>query len=125
MCENREKIVRLIFGAVVVVCCYYLGELTSYFTRGFISPAVAGMVILFILLKAGLIKRDWVEGCAMLFADNMILFFVPVMVGIVLIPLSVWVEDGIAMATALVLSTFMILWLTGIIVEKGGKGIKG
>ena len=119
-----ERFLKLLLGMGVVLCSYFLGELASYIVRGFISPSVSGMVILFILLKTGLIKRDWVEGCATLLTGNMILFFVPVTEGIVLIPFSVWREDGIAMATALILSTFLVLWVTGIIVDRTDKGLR-
>ena len=119
--KNRERFLRLVFGSGIVICCYYLGEFASYIMRGFISPAVSGMVILFILLKAGMIRRSWVEDCATLLTDNMILFFIPITVGIALIPLSVWIQDGIAMVGALILSTFLVLWITGIIIEKYGK----
>ena len=115
----------MLLGIGVVLCCYFLGELASCIMRGFISPAVLGMVILFILLKIRLIKRDWVESSAELLTNNMILFFVPVTVGIVLIPLSVWKHDGIAMAITLVISTFLVLWVTGAIVDRTDKGIKG
>ena len=119
-----EKFLRLLLGMGIVLCSYFLGELASYIMRGFMSPAVSGMVILFILLKIGLIKSDWVERSAILLTNNMILFFVPVTVGIVLIPFSVWRQDGIAMATALILSTFLVLWVTGMIVDKIDNGIK-
>ena len=119
--KNRERFLRLVFGSGIVICCYYLGEFASYIMRGFISPAVSGMVILFILLKTGLIKRGWVEKSATLLTDNMILFFIPITVGMALIPLSVWAQDGFAMVGALILSTFLVLWVTGVIVEKYSK----
>ena len=116
--KRAEKIVKLILGAGVVICCYYLGELISLLIKGFISPSVLGMITLFILLKTGLLKKDRVADCATLLTDNMILFFIPITVGVALIPASVLKEDGIAMIMALVLSTFVVLWVAGTVVEK-------
>jgi len=116
-----ERFLKLLLGMGVVFCSYFLGELASYIMRGFISPSVSGMVILFILLKTGLVKKGWVEESATLLTSNIILFFVPVTVGVVLIPMSVWKQDGIAMVTALILSTLLVLWVTGVIADKGIK----
>jgi Putative effector of murein hydrolase LrgA len=119
--KSIEKAVRLLLGLGLVVCCYYLGLFASRLIDGFISPAVSGMLILFVLLKSGLLRKDWVEEGAGLLNRHMILFFVPITVGIVLIPASVWAEDGLAMLVALVLSTFIVLWFTGKIVQRYGR----
>jgi holin-like protein len=82
------------------------------------------MVILFLLLKSGIAKVEWVEKPATFLLDNLMLFFIPATVGIALIPYEIIKEDYITIILAAVLSSFLVLWLVGFIVEKQEKSDK-
>ena len=119
-----KLILKFLAGIAVLLLNYYTGEGVSYLINGFISPAVLGMVILFLLLKSGIAKVELVEKPATFLLDNLMLFFIPATVGIALIPYEIIKDDYITIILAAVLSSFLVLWLVGFIVEKQEKSDK-
>jgi holin-like protein len=82
------------------------------------------MVILFLLLKSGITKVEWVEKPATFLLDNLMLFFIPATVGIALIPFEIIKDDYITIILAAALSSFLVLWLVGFIIEKQERSDK-
>lgn len=105
-------------GVGILIISYYLGEVLSYAIDGFISPAVMGMLVLFILLKSGIVKPVWVESMATFLLDNLMLFFIPATAGIALISFSSIKEDALAIVMAATLSSLLVLWIVGYVVQK-------
>lgn len=116
--DKIKKIAKFILGIGILISSYYLGELLSYLVNGFISPAVMGMLVLFFLLKSGIIKPVWIESIATLLLDNIMLFFIPATAGVALISFTAIRQDIIAIAIAAILSSLLVLWLVGYIVIK-------
>lgn len=116
-----KKIARFLAGIGILIISYYLGELLSYVVSGFISPSVMGMLILFGLLKSGIIKPVWIESTAMFLLDNLMLFFIPAIAGVALISFSSIKQDLIAIVIAATVSSFLVLWVVGYIVTKFEK----
>ncbi len=112
-----EKL-KFISGALILIISYYIGELLSYAIQGYISPAVMGMLVLFAALKTGIIKVELVESFATLLLDNLILFFIPVTAGVAMISFSSIKEDAIAIVMSAALSSLVVLWIVGYIVQK-------
>lgn len=119
-----KSVLKFLAGIAVLLLSYYTGEGISYLINGFISPAVLGMVILFLFLKSGITKVEWVEKPATFLLDNLMLFFIPATVGIALIPYEIIKDDYITIILAAVLSSFLVLWLVGFIIEKQEKSDK-
>lgn len=116
---QRWKSVLLFFvGVVLILACYYAGKLLSILIDGFVSPSVSGMLLLFMILKSGVVKREWVEGASSLLLDNMMLFFIPVTAGVALVQFSSLREEFAAIVLAVVVSSFIVLWVVGAIVQK-------
>lgn len=68
-----------------IVCLLFfllLGYLVSMLTGGFLPAGVAGMILLFGALALGWIREEWVRSGAEFLVKNMLLFFVPVSIGI-------------------------------------------
>lgn len=49
---SAKRCTAFVSGIAIIVLCYYAGELLSMLVNGFISPAVMGMMVLFVFLKA-------------------------------------------------------------------------
>jgi holin-like protein len=121
---ETKAILKFLAGIAVLLLSYYTGDVISYLINGFISPAVMGMIILFLLLKSGITKVEWVEKPATFLLDNLMLFFIPATVGIALIPYEVIKDEYITIILTATLSSFLVLWLVGFIVEKHEKSDK-
>ncbi|EKD30983.1 MAG: hypothetical protein ACD_77C00437G0005 [uncultured bacterium] len=121
---DKRLIIHSFAGAAFLIICYILGGFVSRLIHGFISPAVMGMIILFLLLKAGIARAEWLEKPANFLLDNLILFFIPATVGIALIPFEIIKHDFLAIIVASVLSSLLVLWLVGFIVDKFEKSDK-
>ena len=61
----------------------WIGELVISFTHLPIPGSVIGMILLFLGLQSGAIKLDWVEAGATLLISEMMLFFIPAVVGFI------------------------------------------
>ncbi|OFY43400.1 MAG: hypothetical protein A2X18_00075 [Bacteroidetes bacterium GWF2_40_14] len=109
---------KFLLGATILIISYYIGELLSYAFMGFISPAVMGMLVLFTLLKTGIVKAIWIESFAIFLLDNLMLFFIPATVGVALISFSSIKDDALAIVFSASLSSLLVLWLVGYIVQK-------
>lgn len=120
--QRIKSVLLFIMGVSLLLASYYAGELLSILMGGFVSPAVLGMLVLFLLLKSGIIKRDWIEGAASFLLDNLMLFFIPVTAGVALVPFSTLKEEFPAILLSVVISSFIVLWVVGYIVQKFDRG---
>ena len=86
MIKDKIRIILRIFsGSAIILICYYIGVLLSTFTKGFLSPSVIGMLVLFFALATGLVKKEWVSIVSNFLLANLVLFFIPSLVGATLI----------------------------------------
>lgn len=113
-----KRVLLFAAGCFSLVVSYYIGMALSRIAGGYISPPVAGMIILFILLRLKVVKEDWIREPATLFLDNLMLFFIPITAGVALIPLSALANDAISIIIAATLSTWIVLWVAGIVAQK-------
>jgi len=120
MPENK-KILIVAAGFASMAFSYYLGMLISKLVSGYLSPSVAGMIVLFLLLRTKIVKEEWIKVPASFFLDNLMLFFIPVTAGIALIPLAAFERDAITLIIAATLSTWIVLWITGKVAQKIDK----
>jgi len=88
MFSKFRKLIPFAAGCGSLVLSYYTGMALSTLASGYISPSVAGMVVLFVLLKSGIVKEEWIKAPANLLLDNLMLFFIPVTAGVALISFS-------------------------------------
>ena len=118
MLSRIRKILLFAAGCGSLVVSYYIGMALSALASGYISPSVAGMVVLFVLLKTGVVKEDWIKAPANFLLDNLMLFFIPVTAGVALISFSSLKADVISIIVAATASTWFVLWIVGVVTEK-------
>lgn len=73
---------RMIKGIFFILLFYFIGELISLFTYGFVPGCIIGMILLFIFLNLKVVKAEDVEGVANAFTRNMAVFFIPAGAGL-------------------------------------------
>jgi holin-like protein len=118
MLSKIRKILPFAAGCGSLVVSYYIGMALSALASGYVSPSVAGMVVLFVLLKTGIVKENWIKAPANLLLDNLMLFFIPVTAGVALISFSSLKADVISIIVAATASTWFVLWIVGVVTEK-------
>ncbi len=111
------NIKNIILGSIIILICYYIGVFLSTLTQGFLSPAVIGMLVLFALLAFGIVKKEWVESVSLFLMGNLILFFIPALVGATLIDPSHLKGNLWQIVVIAGISTIFVMLATGIFIE--------
>lgn len=78
-----------------------------------IPGSIIGMLLLFILLKTGIVKLRWIEAGASWLLAEMLLFFIPSAVGI-MNHLDLMRQSGLSILLVILISTFVVMALSGL-----------
>lgn len=78
-----KKILNFLFGMLIIFCIQYFCVFVLKILNITFSAPVLGIIILFVLLKLKIIKEDWIKDFCDFILKYMILFFIPMFVGIV------------------------------------------
>ncbi len=103
----------------IILGIWAAGEYISSFIQSvvIIPGSIIGMILLFLLLQFKAIKIDSIKEISDLFLDNMAMFFIPA--GVSLINSLDLIADNIfVILISIILSTAIVMYITGIIVEK-------
>ena len=105
------------FSLILVILA--LGEYISSIISNFIviPGSIIGIIILFLLLKIGIIKIDKVEDISNFLLDNMAIFFIPAGVSLIQ-SLDIISSNIIVLAITIIISTIIVMSITAIVVEK-------
>lgn len=107
----------MVRGFAILLFFQVLGEMIC---RGFDWPIpgnVMGMGLLLAALGTGLVRADWVVEAAELLLDHLALFFVPAGVG-VMVYFRLIASEWLPISVATVLSTFIVMAVTGKIADR-------
>lgn len=92
-----------------------------------IPGSVLGIVLLFLLLKTGIIRLKWVEGGASFLLAELLLFFIPSAVGVVKYK-QLLATEGLRILLIVILGTIIVMGATGmiskIISEHKGRSVR-
>ena len=106
-------------GLFFILSAYLAGDLLAALSGGFLPGSVLGMILLFAALKARVVRPEEMAGVVNLLLDNMMLFFVPVGVGLMttysMIGGNIW-----AILVSLVVSTVLVIVVVGWVQQKAG-----
>lgn len=78
-----------------------------------IPGSVIGMIILFLLLAANVIKPDWIEEGARFMVDHLVLFFIPATVGIINF-FDLFAGKGFLLILIVLFSTLLVMSSSGV-----------
>ncbi len=99
-------------GFVWLMAFWLLGELVARAVSLPIPGQVLGMAALFVSLRLGWVKLDWIKEAAQLLLSHMMLLFVPVVVGVMLY-YRVLAEAWLPVSAAVIIGTLVVLLASG------------
>ncbi|MBQ4647098.1 MAG: CidA/LrgA family protein [Candidatus Gastranaerophilales bacterium] len=70
-------------GLGIIFLILYLSNFILDLAKIALPAPILGIIILFSLLKTSLVKEEWIKDFCNFMLQNMILFFIPVFVGII------------------------------------------
>lgn len=103
----------------LILGVWVIGEYISSFIQELIviPGSIIGMLLLFGLLQLKILKLESIKELSDFFLDNMAIFFIPA--GVSLINSIHLIRDNIfVLLVTIVLSTIVVMYVTGIVVEK-------
>lgn len=111
-----KKILKFIIGLLIVFAIlYFCNFLTTFAKIAFPAP-ILGIIVLFVLLKTKIIKENWVEDFCSFALKYMILFFIPLFVGMInyfeIISKNFW-----TILLVIFLTTTLVVVVVGLYVE--------
>ena len=111
---------KIVKGIFIILVHLALGVLISGLISGFLPGSVIGMMLMYLSLRTGLVKKESVQEVAVFLTGNMTIFFLPAMVGIMdlwgLIKLNFF-----GWLMVLVISTICVMVSSGLIQELVGR----
>ena len=108
-------------GLFIILCCWLAGNALSMVINGYISGNIIGMLLLFALLCAGVVKGETVRPAAKFLLGTMALFFVPFGVGLI-DSYEVIMDNAVAIIVATVISTFAVIAVVGWVFQLLNRG---
>lgn len=104
---------------VIILCIWVIGEYISSFIQGIIliPGSIVGMLLLFLLLQFKVLDLSSIENISGFFLDNMAIFFIPAGVSLIK-SLDLIRENVLVLLLVICLSTLIVMYATGVIVEK-------
>ena len=102
----------------IILGLWALGEYISSFIQSVvvIPGSIIGMILLFILLKAKVIKLESINEVSYFFLDNMAIFFIPA--GVSLIKSLDLISDNVfVLLITIFISTIIVMYVTGKLVD--------
>lgn len=114
------------FGQILLIYLVFLaGEGITYLLKLQKLPgSLVGLVILFCLLKFRVIRLEWVEKGAKWLLAELLLFFVPPIVGIIQFP-QIFGLEGLRVVAVVWISLVVVMCITGLVAEYLQKRKKG
>ena len=117
-CEMIGLAILLLFNLMGFVLRHYVGVP--------LPENVLGMLLLLLALSVGIVKVEWVEGAAGFLLKHMMLFFAPIIVGVLPLMPVLW-ANAAPVAGGLVFSTLVTMAVTSLaaqgLMRKGvGRG---
>ncbi|MCY8230789.1 CidA/LrgA family protein [Priestia endophytica] len=110
------KWITMILQIGLLTGIYMIGTFISDFFHLPVPGSIVGLVLLFILLQLKVVKLSWVElGGSFLLAE-LLLFFVPAVVGLVDYG-EMMKTYGLKIIIVVSISTLIVMFITGVVAE--------
>lgn len=110
---------KILNQLALILGIWAIGEYISSFIQELvvIPGSIIGMIILFLFLQYKIVKIEKIKEVSDFLLDNMAIFFIPA--GVSLMSTLDLIKDNIfILLITIVLSTVLVMYVTGIVVEK-------
>lgn len=101
------------YGIFIMLLCYVLGLALAKLTGNFIPGSIVGMILFFAALSLKWVRPVAVRKSAGFLLDNMMLFFVPVGVGL-MVAYPLLKDNLVAILVVSLVSTVMVIAIVGL-----------
>ena len=108
-----KKIINFAIGLGIIFLILYLSKFILNLAHIAFPVPILGLIILFSLLKIGIIKENWVEDFCNFMLKNMILFFIPIFVGIITYT-DIISKNFLAITMTIIITTSLIMIVVGL-----------
>ncbi|MDQ0243932.1 holin-like protein [Bacillus fengqiuensis] len=110
------KAFTIFFQVALLTILFLLGESIVKLFHLPLPGSIAGLVILFLLLHFKVIKLRWIEKGGNLLLAELLLFFIPAVVGLINYT-DVIKHYGLQILAIITVSTVLVMSVTGLIAE--------
>lgn len=104
---------NFIFGFGIIFFILYASKFILDITHIAFPAPILGIIILFILLKTKIIKETWIESFCNFMLKNMILFFIPIFVGIITYT-DIISKNFLAIIMTIIITTTLVIITAGL-----------
>lgn len=110
-------VLRIITHIFFLYALLLIGNVLQEIFHLFIPGSVIGMILLFLLLKLGIMKLKWLEEGTSLLLRHLTLFFIPVTIGFMEY-LELFKGRGLLLLIITVISTALVMGVGGAVSEQ-------
>lgn len=105
------------YGIFLILLFYLLGCFVAALIGNFVPGSVIGMILLFCALSLKWVRPGHVKKVSMFLLDNMMLFFIPVGVGLIT-SYTLLRRYMLAIIVASLVSTVLVIAVVGLVEQK-------
>ena len=105
------------YGIFLILLFYLLGCFVAALIGNFVPGSVIGMILLFCALALKWVRPGHVKKVSMFLLDNMMLFFIPVGVGLIT-SYTLLSRYMLAIIVASLVSTVLVIAVVGLVEQK-------
>lgn len=117
----KLKYIKIIIHIALLFGLLFIGDWIQASLNLSIPGSVIGMLLLFALLKLGIIKLNWIQEGTGFILRNLTLFFIPVTIGFINY-LELFSGRGILLLLIAVFSTAIVMGVSGGVSQRLAKG---
>ncbi|UOQ44938.1 CidA/LrgA family holin-like protein [Halobacillus salinarum] len=114
------KYITILVQAAVLNVIYLIGTWLTAALHLPLPGSIVGMVLLFLLLHFNIVKLEWIERGAGLLLAELVLFFIPPVVGVVSYK-EMLGSSFVRLAAVILLSTFTVMACTALTAQFSAK----
>ena len=113
-----KKIVDFTLGFIILLCFYFLSVGILHLVHIQFPPTILGLILFATSLITGIIKEDWVKSASEWLINNMAMFLLPFIAGLVAYQALI-LKNLIPILLVIFITTAVLIVLTGLFIEYG------
>lgn len=118
-----KRISNIILGFLILISFYIISLLIIKVIHISLTPAILGLILFAFCLIEGVIKEEWVKPVCNILINNMAMFIVPFMGGLVMYK-ELIKSNWLVILVVIFVTTTITIVMTGLFVEYGLKYLR-
>ena len=111
-----KKILNFLLGMLIIFCVQYFSAFILKSLNLTFPAPILGIIILFSLLKLNIIKENWIKDFCEFILKYMILFFIPMFVGIINFKNELE-QNFVPIISTIVITTTIVMIIVALFIE--------